>query len=55
MHERTWIETDLVKEKVKEMQKVLQELDKKCQNAKIMEIYAVHSKEEAVAELGELQ
>lgn len=50
IHERIRVETILVKEKVKEMQKVIQELDKKIKSAKILEIYAVHSKEETIAE-----
>lgn len=48
--ERTREETDLVKEKVRELQKVIRELDKKINNAKILEIHAVHSKDEALTE-----
>lgn len=55
IHERIRIETVLVKEKVKEMQKVIQELDKKIKSAKILETYAVHSKEEALTEQEEMQ
>jgi hypothetical protein len=55
IHERIRIETVLVKEKVKEMQKVIQELDKKIKSAKILETYAIHSKEEAVVEQEEMK
>ena len=53
IYERIRIETVLVKEKVKEMQKVIQELDKKIKSAKILETYAIHSKEEAIADFEE--
>ena len=48
--ERTREETDLVKEKVKEMMKVIKELDKKITSAKILETHAIHSKEEVLIE-----
>ena len=49
--DRIRVETVLVKEKVKEIQKVVTDLDKKIKNAKILEVYAVHSKEETVNEI----
>jgi len=45
----------LIKEKVKEIHKVVEELDKKIQNAKMIEICAIHQKEEALTEKKELQ
>ena len=48
--ERTKEEAGLIKEKVKEIQKVIDEMDKKIKTAKILEVYAVHSKEEALIE-----
>lgn len=53
--ERNRHEAILVKEKVKEIQKVVVELDKKIKNAKILETYAVHQKEEAMTEYQEYQ
>ncbi len=53
IYERNRVEAILVKEKVKEIQKVIVELDKKIQNAKILETFAVHSKEESMAEYQE--
>ena len=40
MYDRTREETDLVKEKVRELQKVIKELDKKIESSKILEIHA---------------
>ena len=48
--ERTRIEAVLIKEKVKEMQKVIQELEKKYKAAKILEVFAVHSRDEVLSE-----
>ncbi len=45
--ERTRIEASVIKEKVKEIQKVINEMDKKIKTAKILEVYAIHSKDEA--------
>lgn len=44
--DRIKVETILTKEKVKEIQKVVLELDKKIKMAKILETYALHSREE---------
>ncbi|CDW76813.1 UNKNOWN [Stylonychia lemnae] len=51
--ERNREEAILVKEKVKEIQKVVLELDKKIKNAQILETYAVHQKEEALTQYQE--
>ena len=48
--ERNRVEAVLVKEKVKEIQKVIMELDKKIQNAEFLKAFAIHSKQEAIAE-----
>lgn len=53
--ERNREESILVKEKVKEIQKVVLELDKKIKNAQILETYALHQKEEAQAEYMDYQ
>lgn len=45
----------MAKEKVKEIQKVVLELDKKIKAAKILQTYAVHQKEEASIEFQEYQ
>jgi hypothetical protein len=52
--ERIREETVLVKEKVKEIHKVVQELDRKMKTARILEVYAKHSKEEVYNERDEL-
>ena len=53
--ERNRREAILVKEKVKEIQKVVLELDKKIKSAKILETYALHQKEEALTEFQDYQ
>lgn len=55
IYDRLRIETVLIKEKVKEIQKVIKELDTKLKSAKILEIYAIHSKEGTLSEKDELQ
>ena len=50
IRDRIKSEAVLVKEKVKEIQKVVADLDKKIKAAKILEICAVHQKEEALTE-----
>lgn len=40
--ERNRTESVLIKEKVKEIQKVVLEMDKKLKNALILETYAIH-------------
>lgn len=44
-------ETNLVKERVREIQKVESEIDKKIKTAKILQIYAKHSKGEVIKEM----
>ena len=50
IYERNRVEAVLVKEKVKEIQKVIIELDKKIQNAEFLKSFAIHSKQETMAE-----
>ena len=48
--DRNRAEALLAQEKVKEIQKVVLELDKKIKAAKILQTYAVHQREEATME-----
>jgi flavorubredoxin len=44
-------ETELIKEKLRDIQKITNEIDKKIDNAQILEIYANHSEEDSMKEL----
>ncbi len=44
---RNRLESILIKEKVKEIQKIVLVLDKKINSARILETYALHQREEA--------
>lgn len=44
-------ETEVIKEKLRDIQKISNEIDKKIENASILEIYAKHSEEEAFKDL----
>jgi hypothetical protein len=55
MHRRTREQSDLVKEKVKELIKVMNELDKRHNQARLIENHARNSKEEVEKEKEELK